>query len=209
MRSEAKESVVRGRIDVYWLPLGAGGHSVRWNGRIYEAVAALHEHRAAADLYHAALEVWQDDDRYVIEMAPVWNLSACDKGVVCEGPVGAKWLGRYRFFRYEVRCWRDGSIPDATEAVQSPQRLSNDPRRVASLLELLGTVPPLTWGRDEIRCGDMWNSNSLVAWLLAGTGHDMRRIRPPRGGRAPGWHAGLVLASRLSHRDDVAAVPAR
>jgi hypothetical protein len=200
---------VRGRIDVYWLPLGAGGHSVRWNGRIYEAVAALHEHRAAADLYHAALEVWQDDDRYVIEMAPVWDLAACDKGVVCEGPVGAKWLGRYRFFRYEVRCWRDGSIPDATEAVQSPQRLSNDPRQVASLLELLGTVPPLTWGRDEIGCGDMWNSNSLVAWLLAGTGHDMRRIRPPRGGRAPGWHAGLVLASRLSHRDDVAAVPAR
>ena len=27
-------------IDLYWLPLGAGGHSVRLNGRIYEAVAA-------------------------------------------------------------------------------------------------------------------------------------------------------------------------
>jgi hypothetical protein len=199
---------VRSGINLYWLPLGAGGHSVRWNGRIYEAVAALHEHRPAADLYHAALEVRQDDDRYVIEMAPVWNLAACDRGVVCEGPVGAKWLGRYRFFRYEVRCWLDGSIPDVTEAVQSPTRLSNDPRQAASLLDLLGTVPPLTWGRDEIGCGDMWNSNSLVAWLLAGTGHEMRTIQPPSGGRAPGWHAGLVLASRLSHRDDFAEVPA-
>ena len=199
---------MRGSIDLYWLPLGAGGHSVRWNGRIYEAMAAFREHRAASDLYHAALEVRQDDDRYVIEMAPVWNLAASDRGVVCEGHVGATWLGRYRFFQYEVRCWLDGYIPDVTEAVQSPQRLSDDPRRVAGLLGLLGTVPPLTWGRDEIGCGDMWNSNSLVAWLLAGTAHDMRTIGPPLGGRAPGWHAGLVLASRLSQCDDFAAVAA-
>ncbi len=27
-------------VDLYWLPLGAGGHSVRLNGRVYEAVAA-------------------------------------------------------------------------------------------------------------------------------------------------------------------------
>jgi hypothetical protein len=42
----------------------------------------------------------------------------------------------------------------------------------------------------------MWNSNSLVSWLLASTGHDLARIHPPDGGRAPGWIAGLVLASR-------------
>ena len=29
-----------GRVDLYWLPLGAGGHCVRANGRVYEAVAA-------------------------------------------------------------------------------------------------------------------------------------------------------------------------
>jgi hypothetical protein len=28
-------------LDLYWLPLGAGGHSVGWNGRIYEALRAL------------------------------------------------------------------------------------------------------------------------------------------------------------------------
>jgi hypothetical protein len=27
-----------GGIDLYWLPLGAGGHSVRWNGIAYEAL---------------------------------------------------------------------------------------------------------------------------------------------------------------------------
>ena len=200
------ENRVRGSIDVYWIPLGAGGHSVRWNGRVYEALASLHEHRPARDLYHTALEVRQDDDRYVIEMAPVWNLSACDRGVVCEGPVAAMWLGRYRLFRYEVRCWLDGFIPDIAEAVKSPQRVTDDPRQAASMLRLLATVPPLTWGRDAIGCGDMWNTNSVAAWLLAGTGHDMWAIQPPAGGHAPGWHAGLEHASRLAHRDDFAAV---
>ena len=30
-----------GSVDLYWLPLGAGGHFVRLNGRIYEAMASL------------------------------------------------------------------------------------------------------------------------------------------------------------------------
>lgn len=30
-------------IDLYWFPLGAGGHFVRLNGRIYEAVKARRE----------------------------------------------------------------------------------------------------------------------------------------------------------------------
>jgi hypothetical protein len=42
----------------------------------------------------------------------------------------------------------------------------------------------------------MWNSNSLISWLLARTGFDMTMISPPSHGRAPGWQAGLVLASR-------------
>jgi hypothetical protein len=37
-------------IDLYWLPLGAGGHSVRLNGRIFEAVVARLERRPAYDL---------------------------------------------------------------------------------------------------------------------------------------------------------------
>jgi hypothetical protein len=39
----------------------------------------------------------------------------------------------------------------------------------------------------------MWNSNSVVAWLLERSGHDAD-LRPPGGGRAPGWAAGVALA---------------
>jgi hypothetical protein len=53
-------------IDLYWLPLGAGGHSVRWNGKVYEALAAWHQRRRSQDLYHAALEVRHGGCRYVI-----------------------------------------------------------------------------------------------------------------------------------------------
>jgi hypothetical protein len=42
----------------------------------------------------------------------------------------------------------------------------------------------------------MWNSNALVAWLLASTHPDVAAIEPPAGGRAPGWRAGLVIAAR-------------
>jgi hypothetical protein len=58
-------------IDLYWLPLGAGGHSVRLNGRVFEAVVAALERRPRCDLYHSALEVRVADGRYTIESAPV------------------------------------------------------------------------------------------------------------------------------------------
>jgi hypothetical protein len=196
MYTRASNRARAGSIDLYWLPLGAGGRSVRWNGRVYEALAALAAHRPAFSLYHSALAVRLDQDLYIIEMTPVWSETAAERGVVCEGPVGTRWLGRYRAFRYEVRCWPDGCIPDVAEAVQSPQRVSEDPCRAAELLEVLPRVPTLTWGRDELGSGEMWNSNSLVSWLLATTGHDMNSIQPPAGGRAPGWMAGLALARR-------------
>ena len=44
-------------IDLFWLPLGAGGHSVRLNGRVFEAVASRLDGRPSCDLYHSALEV--------------------------------------------------------------------------------------------------------------------------------------------------------
>ena len=45
-------------IDLYWLPLGAGGHSVRLNGKVFEAVAASLGRRDRCDLYHSALQVY-------------------------------------------------------------------------------------------------------------------------------------------------------
>jgi hypothetical protein len=183
-------------VDLYWLPLGAGGRFVRWNGRMFEAVAARLQHRGPSDLYHSALEVHLGGDRYVIEQAPVWNMREADRGVVCEGPVGFPWLGRSPLFRYEVRRWRSGVIPDRDEAVDSPRRLSADAGRAQRVLDLVAAFPTATWGRDEQRTGEMWNSNSLTAWLLARSGHDADAITPPARGRAPGWHAGLSVAAR-------------
>lgn len=69
-------------VMLYWLPLGAGGHSVRWNGRIFEALVARHERRAARDLYHSAREVRIGADSYAIEMTRCgltgrWTAASC------------------------------------------------------------------------------------------------------------------------------------
>ena len=64
------------------------------------------------------------------------------------------------------------------------------------LLALAAQVPTFTRGRDEQQAGDMWNSNPVVAWLLARTGPDMQTIAPPPPGCAPGWSADFVLAER-------------
>ena len=181
-------------IDLVWLPLGAGGRVVPRCGRLFERLVAAREHRRAQPLFHSALEVCLDGERYVVEMAPAWGTGGGDRGVVREGPVGLGSLGRFRSFRYEVRRWPDGRIPDRVWAVDSPRRLSSDSTVAARLLELVPTVPALTWGRDELGAGEMWNSNSLVSWLLVSSGLDVSGVVPPRGGRAPGWDAGLALA---------------
>ena len=48
-------SVDRFGIDLYGLPLGAGGNFVRLNGRVYEAISARLQRRPVCDLYHPAL----------------------------------------------------------------------------------------------------------------------------------------------------------
>jgi len=52
------------------------------------------------------------------------------------------------------------------------------------------------WGRDQLRTGEMWNSNSVIAWVIARSGIDAESIQPPKRGRAPGWQAGLAVAHR-------------
>jgi len=194
----APDPTTRIGIDLYWIPLGAGGAGfVRLNGRMYEAVKARLEGRGPLDLYHTALEIRVPEGRFVVENAwPSPDSDTASRGVVVEGPVGSRRIARFRPFRYEVRCWRDGVIPDAGEAVESPQTLSNDPGQARRLLGLVASVPALIWGRDEAGTGDMWNSNSVIAWLLARSGLPTDEIRPPPGGRAPGWKAGILAAHR-------------
>jgi hypothetical protein len=183
-------------VDLYWLPLGAGGHFVRLNGRVFEAAAARAERRPARDLYHSALEVRVGAARFVIEMTPVGDDRGEERGVVAEGPVGTRWAGRFRVFRYEIHRSLDGRIPDVDEAVGSPRRLTDDLSRAQRVLDLVPQVPTPVWGRDDLETGEMWNSNSVTAWLIARSGIDGESIHPPAEGRAPGWQAGLVVARR-------------
>ena len=181
-------------VYLYWIPLGAGEHVVRVSGKAFEALTSVLERRRPFDLYHSALEVVGPQGRFVIEMTPIPAGDSGDRGVVAEGPVGLRWLGRFRLFRYEIRRWPEGVIPDASFAA--------DVARVADvapgmrLLDLVPSVPTLVWGRDHLGAQDMWNSNSVTSWLLAGAGVDVSGIRPPAGGRAPGWDAGIVAARR-------------
>ncbi len=183
-------------IHIYWLPLGVGGTGfVRIGGMVYEAAAARLQGRSRCDLYHTALEAVTGDARFTIETAwPSPNADTASRGVVFEGPVYSGLLGRLRSFRYEVRCWRDGVIPDAAHAVGGPSVLSGDPSAAARLVDLAPAVPRLTWGRDELRQGEMWNSNSVVSWLLARAGLPVEELSPPPGGRAPGWDAGIAAS---------------
>jgi hypothetical protein len=183
-------------VDLYWIPLGAGGHSVRLNGKVFEAVAAARQHRRRCDLYHAALLVELDGDRYTIEIAPSPDADEASRGVVVTGAVGSRAAGRMRLFRYEVRCWRGGVIPDLGEAVGGPSRLASDPTSARRVLDLVPAVPTPVWGRDELNAGEMWNSNSMIAWVIATAGFATDDVRPPRSGRAPGWDAGLQVARR-------------
>jgi hypothetical protein len=183
-------------VDLYWLPLGAGGHAVRLNGIVYEALIARLERRARCDLYHSALEIGVSDGRFVIEMTPIRAGDGGERDVVAGGAVGARWAGRFPIFRYEIRRWRDGFIPDVAEAAESPRHVISDLEGAQRVLNLVPSVPTPVWGRDELKTGDMWNSNSVVSWLLVRSGVDAESIRPPTGGRAPGWQAGLVVADR-------------
>lgn len=104
---------------------------------------------------------------------------------------------RCRAVRYEVRRWKDGTIADAEEAVASPLRVSESMSQARNLLALTESVPSCVWGRDELGLGEMWNSNSVISWLLASAEIPTDEIQPPTGGRAPGWATGILVAEEM------------
>ena len=82
----------------------------------------------------------------------------------------------------------NGRIYD--EAVASPIRLT-DPATSHRLLELTPSVPTPVWGRDKLRTGDMWNSNSVVSWLVARAGLPVDECAAPavrNGSGLEGWN---------------------
>jgi hypothetical protein len=198
MRAESE-----GAVDLYWLPLGAGGHFVHLIGLVYEALAAWRGKRPRRSLYHSALVVTVPEGVFVIEQVwPIPDGDVAQRGVVAQGPVGTNGARSVRFLRYEIRRWRDGVIADVGEAVASPQPLTDDVTTARRLLELVPTVPTPVWGRDELATGEMWNSNSLISWLIARSGLDVDSVQPPIGGRAPGWDAGVNVALRNQRRNE-------
>lgn len=58
-------------VTLSWLPLGAGStRIVTWSGAAFESVIAARARRGRRDLYHSALEIAVEGDRYAIEMTP-------------------------------------------------------------------------------------------------------------------------------------------
>ena len=166
------------RLDLYWIPLGADGSVVRVCGKTYEALAAVAQRRRRRDLFHSALVANTGDVRFFIEMTPIPDdFGPQQRGVVGEGPVGTRWARRFRVFRYEIRRWREGEIPDIRYAVASPVRIADDAGVVERVLDLLPFLPTPVWGRDELHAGEMWNSNSVISWVLTQAGVLRRGVR--------------------------------
>jgi hypothetical protein len=184
-------------VDLYWLPLGAGGHSVRVNGIVYEALVASFQRRPRCDLYRSALEIRVPGGRFVIEMTPVKAGEGTEREVVAGGAVGARWAGHLRIFRYEVRRWRDGFIPDVAEAVDSPRRVTSDPDAAQRVLDLVPSVSTPVWGRDELTTGDMWSSNSVSHGSLLAAGWRWNRsVHRRAAARLAGRRALPLLVAR-------------
>ena len=188
-------------VDLYWIPLGSGRgigpRIVRLGGRSYAAVQRARG-LAAGPVFHAALVVRADAVTRSVEMAPAWGRGARGRDVVGTGPVGMRFLGRSAMFRYEIRCSAGTVIPDLADAVDSPVEIATGVDAARRVLLAVESVPRPTWGRDALATGQMWNSNSLVAWALSRAGVDLTTVRPPAGGIAPGWEAGVRVAARRS-----------
>jgi hypothetical protein len=189
-----------GTVELFWIPLGAGGHSVRCNGIVYEAIAAAVHRRPRCDLVHSALCIGLPDGRFTVEMTPVPDRFGDTRGVVATGPVGSNGLSHLRVFRYEVRRWRDGVIPDIGAAVGGPVRITSDLDVARRIYDAVPEVPTLVWGRDELHTGDMWSCNSITSWALTTAGVDVGAITLPEHTRAPGWAAGTIAATRRASR---------
>ncbi|HQZ85547.1 MAG TPA: hypothetical protein PLB21_07970 [Actinomycetota bacterium] len=186
----------RGSVDLYWIPLGAGARSVRFNGIVYEAIAAALQRRSRRGIYHSAVRITLPSGTYMVEMTPIPDAYGNERGVVAEGPVGVPAAQRFRLLRYEIRRWRNGVVPDLDQAVSSPIRVCHDLASAQRIFDLVPGVPRATWGRDELQAGEMWTCNSVISWALATGGIDVGALPLPANGRAPGWDAGDAIAHR-------------
>lgn len=183
-------------VDLYWMPVGAGTRFQRLSLLVYEGALALWSRRQRTGLIHAGLKVCVGGRLSTIESAPA-EAGPNARGEVT-GPVGARWAGRLRLFRYQVYSRGNETFPDEQWAVGAPSRLTTDPEVASRILCLVREVPAHTWGRRRPGHSEMWTSDSTVSWLLVRAGVDAGLIAVPPGYRAPGWRSGMEEAASPS-----------
>ena len=109
-------------VILHWLPLGAGGHLVRFSGGLWERLAARREHRAPRPLFHSALEILRQivqlsQARSGIILSPPAakrRLRQADKGGRVEWPLEERHIAKH------VQIAPGGGIP--FEAAPSPRQ---------------------------------------------------------------------------------------
>jgi len=151
-------------------------------------------------LLHSALKLGTGEGETItVELTPEFIGGPAPP--VVTGPVGIGWAGRFRLFRYQLRCLEVEALPDEDWAVAEPILLSREPGAARRILELAPSIPRYTWGRRVAGTGEMWTSDSVISWLLVRAGIDPGPAAPPAGGRAPGWFAGIAIADgAVSHK---------
>jgi hypothetical protein len=167
------------------------------------------------------------EGRFVIEQAPAWRDSS-ERGVVAEGAVGSRAAGRFRLFRYEIRCWARWRHPRSRRGgceSEAPQRRSRS-RHAGPRARPGGADPGLGPGRTPRRGDVELELHDLLARhaqrtrcrsdpapttrASAGLARRHRSRAAPRGARPPPRvdatrghtnkrHVGIGLIPQISH----------
>ena len=187
-------------MELYWLPVGAGKLSPprKWSLWLWEAADAALHRRPRKQLLHAGLKIRTPDAvTRTIELMP--DFLPGSEAPAITGPVGVRWAGRWKYFRYRLACEAVERLPDEEFAVE-PATLLGDGEVARRLLGLAAETPAFTWGRRAAGTHEMWTSDSAISWLLLRAGIALDGVAPPAYGRAPGWSAGVELAEVASRR---------
>ena len=142
---------------------------MRLNGRIFEAVGRGLEQRDRVRPLPLRMVVRVPEGEFVIEQAPVGTereLAASSP----KAPVGSRWARADSDLPLRdppLARWRD---PGRRRGGRQPAAADRGFPLRAGRARSCANVPMPVWGRDELGTGEMWNSNSVVAWLIARSG---------------------------------------
>ena len=184
-------------VDLYWIPLGAGGHSVRFNGRVFEAIEAARAAPAALrPLPRGARRRARTASATRSRSRPRRTRDEASRGVVATGAVGSRYAAPAAPVSLRGPLLARRVDPGSRLGASAGPAGSRRPAVARRLLDAGRGRAHAGLGPRRAGAGEMWNSNSMIAWSLSAAGLPTAAIRAPAGGRAPGWDAGLVVARR-------------